>query len=268
MKMRLTLEHLKSDPEIILKKITSYINDYVAGAGAEGVVIGISGGVDSALTTRLCVDALGKDAVLGFILPERNSNPNDKKDALDLINQLGIEYEEIDITPMIKGFDNMCKHFSVENKIAAGNLRPRIRMQVLYYHANLMNRLVVGTGNKTEIFVGYFTKYGDGGVDFEPIGDLYKAQVWELARYLKLPKKIIEKAPSAGLWTGQTDEGELGMQYLTIDLILYGYLELKMNQKDIAKELNLRLDEVQRILELVKKNEHKRNMPPIFKLSQ
>ncbi|MHA1382490.1 MAG: NAD+ synthase [Candidatus Helarchaeota archaeon] len=265
--MNLTAEKLKLDPELTHKKITEFIKKYVDGAKAKGVVLGISGGVDSALTARLSVDALGKDSVLGFILPEKKSNPDDRKDAMDLISQLGIEHETIDITPMIDSFNNMCKHFTPQNKLVVGNLRPRIRTQILYFHANLLSRLVIGTGNKTELYVGYFTKYGDGGVDFEPIGDLYKTQVWQLAKYLKLPKNIIEKAPSAGLWVGQTDEGELGMQYVKIDLILYGHLELKMKKENIANELKLSVDEVQRILDLVKRTEHKRVMPPILKLS-
>lgn len=264
--MNLTKERLKIDLEITSKKIIEFIKNYVNSARSNGVVLGISGGIDSALTTKLSVEALGADSVLGLLLPENKSDPKDMEDAENLAKSLGINYETINITPMINSFNNMCSHFDPENKLVAGNLRPRIRMQILYYHANLLNRLVIGTGNKAELYVGYFTKYGDGGVDFEPIGDLYKTQVWELARYLKIPKAIIEKPPSAGLWIGQTDEGELGIQYRVLDLILYGYLELKMSEKEIANELKLSLDEVQRIINIVKRTEHKRKMPPIFKL--
>ena len=265
--MNLTREKLEVDPEKTCKKIIDFIKDYVHGANAKGVVLGISGGIDSALTAKLSVDALGSDSVLGLLMPESSSNPNDTNDAKELAELLGIEYEIINITPMIDGFNNMCKHFAPQNNIVAGNLRPRIRMQILYYHANLLNRLVIGTGNKAELLVGYFTKYGDGGVDFEPMGNLYKTQVWQLAKYLKLPKRIIEKVPSAGLWVGQTDEGELGIQYTILDLILYGILNLKMNENDVANELNLSINEVQRILNMVKRSEHKRKMPPIMELS-
>ncbi len=264
--MNLTRERLKIDFEITSKKIIEFIKNYVNGARSNGVVLGISGGIDSALTTKLSVEALGADSVLGLLLPENKSDPKDMEDAENLAKSLEINYETINITPMINSFNNMCSHFDPENKLVAGNLRPRIRMQILYYHANLLNRLVIGTGNKAELYVGYFTKYGDGGVDFEPIGDLYKTQVWELARYLEIPKAIIEKPPSAGLWIGQTDEGELGIQYRVLDLILYGYLELKMSEKEITNELKLSLDEVQRIINIVKRTEHKRKMPPIFKL--
>ena len=264
--MNLTKEKLKLDPEITCKKIKEFIKNYVNTARCDGVVLGISGGIDSALTAKLSVEALGPNSVLGLLLPESNTSQNDMNDAIDLAESLGINYETIDITPMIDSFNNMCSHFDPKNKIVAGNLRPRIRMQILYYHANILNRLVIGTGNKAEIYVGYFTKYGDGGVDFEPLGDLYKTQVWQLARYLKLPKNIIEKPPSAGLWIGQTDEGELGIQYAILDLILYGYLELKMNKEEIAKELKLSLDEVQRILNIDNRTEHKRKMPPILEL--
>ena len=264
--MNLTKEKLKLEPEITCKKITEFIKNYVNGAKVNGVVLGISGGIDSALTAKLSVEALGPDSVLGLLLPESNTVPDDMEDAKDLAESLGIKYETISINPMIDSFNNMCSHFDPKNKIVAGNLRPRIRMQILYYHANILNRLVIGTSNKAELYTGYFTKYGDGGVDFEPIGDLYKTQVWQLARYLKLPKNIIEKLPSAGLWIGQTDEEELGIQYKILDLILYGYLELKMSEKEIANELKLSLDEVQRILNKARRTEHKRKMPPIYKL--
>lgn len=260
-------EKIKIDPEEIHEKILTFIKGYVYKSKTDGVVVGISGGIDSSLTAKLSVDALGNDSVIGLLMPENSSKPNDIQDAKELAELLGIHYETINITPIIDSFDDMCEHFDSQNKLVMGNLKPRIRMQILYYHANILNRLVIGTSNKTELLIGYFTKYGDGGVDFEPIGDLYKTQVWQLSKYLKIPQKIIEKKPSAGLWIGQTTEGELGIKYTILDSILYGSLDLKMNEKAIAKELNISMNEVQRILNMVKKAEHKRKAPPVFILS-
>ena len=258
--MSLTKDILILEPEKTCNQIRNFIKDYVNSAKANGVVLGISGGIDSALTAKLSVDALGADSVLGLILPEESSNPNDEKDALELINQLGIEYEKIDITPMIKSFDNMCEHFSAENKTVAGNLRPRIRMQILYYHANIMNRLVVGTGNKAELYVGYFTKYGDGGVDFEPIADLYKTQVREMAQYLAIPDRIISKVSRPGLWIKHTAEGEIGLSFAVVDGILK---DLENENFDRSKYLD---KDVKRIHELMQKNKHKSEMPTICKI--
>ncbi|AIJ05099.1 NAD+ synthetase [Methanocaldococcus bathoardescens] len=248
--------------EEIVEKITNFIKEKVEEAKANGVVIGLSGGIDSSVTAYLCVKALGKDKVLGIIMPEKNTNPKDVEHAKMVAENLGIKYIISDITDILKAFGAggyvPTKEF---DKIADGNLKARIRMCILYYFANKYNLLVVGTSNKTEIYVGYGTKHGDIACDIRPIGNLFKTEVRELAKYLGVPKEIIEKPPSAGLWEGQTDEEELGIKYETLDKILKLY-EKGKSAEEISKELNIPLEDVEHVFDLIKKNEHKRTLPP------
>lgn len=194
------------------ERISRWIRERVEEAGAEGVVLGISGGIDSAVTAVLAKKGLG-DGVLGLIMP-CHSDPTDVEHARRLAAQFGVQTEYVDLTPI---FDSLLEVLPPGDKVAVGNLKPRLRMTVLYYYANSRNYLVAGTGNKSELACGYFTKYGDGGVDILPLGDLFKTQVWELARELGIPEEIIVKPPSAGLWEGQTDEGEMGITYEELD---------------------------------------------------
>ncbi|XRO77720.1 NAD+ synthase [Methanocaldococcus sp. 10A] len=248
--------------EEIVKKITNFIKEKVEEAKANGVVVGLSGGIDSSVTAYLCVKALGKDKVLGVIMPEKNTNPRDVEHAKMVAENLGIRYIISDITDILKAFGAggyvPTKEF---DKIADGNLKARIRMCILYYFANKYNLLVAGTSNKSEIYVGYGTKHGDIACDIRPIGNLFKTEVRELAKYLGVPKEIIEKPPSAGLWEGQTDEGELGIKYETLDKILKLYEEGK-SAEEISKELNISIDVVKHVFDLIKKSEHKRTLPP------
>lgn len=247
----------------VVDRIVDFIRDYVEKANARGVVVGISGGVDSATTAFLCVKALGKERVLGLIMPERGvTREQDIKDALDVCKILDIDYKYIEINPMIEAFlDNL----EDGSEIAKANVRPRIRMIISYFYANSLNYLVAGTGNKSEIMVGYFTKYGDGGVDFLPIGDLYKTEVWEIARFLGVPERIVRKTPSAGLWVGQTDEGELGISYHKLDTILKAF-EKGYKPEEIPKRFDVDEREVKRVLELVERSKHKREMPPVARV--
>ncbi|XRO74634.1 NAD+ synthase [Methanocaldococcus sp. 28A] len=248
--------------EEIVKKITNFIKEKVEEAKANGVVVGLSGGIDSSVTAYLCVKALGKDKVLGIIMPEKNTNPRDVEHAKMVAERLGIRYIISDITDILKAFGAggyvPTKEF---DKIADGNLKARIRMCILYYFANKYNLLVAGTSNKSEIYVGYGTKHGDIACDIRPIGNLFKTEVRELAKYLGIPKEIIEKPPSAGLWEGQTDEGELGIKYETLDKILKLYEEGK-SAEEISKELNISIECVKYVFDLIKKSEHKRTLPP------
>jgi len=197
------------------ERISNWIRERVEEAGARGVVVGISGGIDSSVVAVLARRGLG-DRVLGLIMP-CHSDPTDVEHARRVAAEFGIETECVDLTPV---FDCFMKALPPGDRLAVGNLKPRLRMATLYYFANSRNYLVMGTGNKSEIMVGYTTKYGDSGVDLLPLGDLLKTQVRELARELGIPEEIIVKPPSAGLWEGQTDEGEMGITYEELDRAL------------------------------------------------
>jgi len=251
---------MMNDYPIIKDKIISFIHRKVQESGVGGTVIGLSGGIDSALTAFLTVEALGADKVLGLLLPEKGiTTEQDIKDAMEVVRLLGIEHKIIDISKVLNSYSSAIPDFDKNNLLAGGNLKARTRMCILYYHANLMRRMVVGTGNRTELLLGYFTKYGDGGVDIEPIGGLYKTQVRELSRYMDVPARIIEKTPTAGLWPGQTDEGELGVTYEVADKILAMLVDQKNNISDIKKVFSDR--QVDRLAALVRSNEHKRHPP-------
>ncbi len=245
----------------MIEKIIDFIRETVEKANANGVVIGLSGGIDSSTTAFLCVKALGKDKVLGIIMPERDTKKEDIEDAIKVAEILGIKYIIADITDVLKAFGAggyvPTKEF---DKIADGNLKARVRMCILYYYANKYNLLVVGTANKSEIYVGYGTKHGDIACDFMPIAHLFKTEVRELAKKLNVPEEIINKKPSAGLWKGQTDEEELGISYDELDKILKLY-EKGMSKEEISKELNIDFDKVNHVFMLIEKNKHKREPP-------
>jgi NAD+ synthase len=249
--------------ENICSAIVNFIKHEIEKRGSKGVIIGMSGGIDSSLTTVLAVKALGHQQVFGLLLPDSSITPkSDTTDAIELSKSLKIKYKVIELNKIKEQLVNGLP----KNKMARANLLVRLRMSLLYYYATVMNRLVLGTGDKSEMMLGYFTKYGDGGADLFPIADLYKTEVRSLARYLDLPDKIINKKSSARLWKGQTAEGEIGIKYEEIDKIL-GHLENNIpfssnpttqpNEKNISK-----------IKSLLEKNEHKQNMPPICKLNR
>jgi len=245
--------------------IKSFISFRVNEAKAKGVVIGLSGGLDSAVTTKLCVEALGKEKVFCFLLPTENTPKEDTEDALEFAKSLGVKYRIINISGIVKKIAS-----TIHNKMKKkemGNIHARTRMIVLYYFANKNNYLVVGSGNKTELLMGYFTKYGDGACDIMPLGDLYKTQVRELAKHLKIPEKIINKTPRAGLWKGQTDESELGIKYEILDQILYD-MEKGLKNNEIVKSVGVEISEVKRIKNIVNSTKHKRKMPEIARIGQ
>ena len=245
---------------VIKDKITAFIKSKVRESGAQGAVIGLSGGIDSTLTAYLTVEALGHDNVLGLLLPERGiTSKHDLDDAVEVAKLLGIEYSVIEISSVLKAYSSVIPGYDSAAKTANGNLKARTRMCILYYHANLMRRVVVGTGNKTELLLGYFTKYGDGGVDMEPIGGLYKTQVRELARHMGIAAKIIDKTPTAGLWPGQTDESELGVSYEMADRILAMLVDENKEAALVKKKFPAEI--VDLLAARISSSEHKR-MPP------
>ncbi|MDP2831461.1 MAG: NAD+ synthase [Candidatus Omnitrophota bacterium] len=227
-------------------KVISWIKQKVKDSGAKGIVLGLSGGIDSAVVAALAKAAVGKNNLLVLFMP-CNSNPQDLKDAKLVARKLGLKSKLVDLSAV---YNNFLKVLPGAISLARGNLKPRLRMSTLYYFANKLNYLVCGTGNKSELLVGYFTKYGDGGVDILPIADLFKRQVRQLARELKMPQAIITKAPTAGLWHGQTDEGEMGITYDELDDILDRFCNHKQQIADSKK--------VNKVIKMYKNSEHKR----------
>lgn len=234
--------------ELVAAEFVQWIKDTVTNAGGKGVVLGISGGVDSAVVAAACKRAFPENT-LGIIMP-CHSNPQDEKDGMLLIESLKINYKKVVLDNVFDTFLDVLGSTGDEPKLAVANIKPRLRMTTLYYHAALNNYLVAGTGNKSEVTVGYFTKYGDSGVDMLPLASFVKHDVWKLARYFNVPKEIVEKAPSAGLWENQTDEKEMGITYRELDTyILTGEAEERV--KSIVDDLN-------------RKSQHKREYAKIF----
>jgi len=236
------------------KKIVSWINKEVKKSGAKGIVLGLSGGIDSAVVAALCIKAVGRKNVLGLYLP-CESSPQDLKDARLVARVLKLKTNLVELSKVYRIFLSILPGAA---GLAKNNLKPRLRMATLYYFANKLNYLVCGTGNKSELMVGYFTKYGDGGVDMLPIGDLLKSQVRELAKELKLPQRIIDKPPTAGLWEGQTDEGEMGLKYSELDNALR---DLK---KKSGSALNSRVG--RKVNTMIRMSEHKRRCAGICRV--
>ena len=240
-----------------------FIRTETGRAGFSRLVVGLSGGMDSALAAYLASEALGADNVFAYIMPYRTSSRESLEHADKMTGLLGIAKQTIDITPMADAFFEL--HAEM-NEIRRGNVMARLRMIALFDAAMEKNALVLGTGNKTEILLGYSTLYGDSACSLNPIGDLYKTQVWGMAAHFDLPQEIIAKSPSADLWPGQTDEGELGVSYETADEILYRMVDKRISVENIIAE---GFDEalVKMIADRVRKYHFKRVMPPIAKLS-
>ena len=222
----------------------------------------MSGGIDSTLVAYLSCEALGKENVFGIVMPSATTPTEDSVHGIEIAQKLGIDYAKIPIDSILNEFLSVSQ--LEDNDLAIGNLKARIRMSIIYYYANQKNYLVTGTGNKSEILIGYFTKHGDGACDFEPIGDLYKTEVFELSRLLDVPTEIIDKPPRAGLWDNQTDEAEIGMSYDLLDQILYLYCE-DVKNTEIAEKLDISVDDVDMIIAKIIRSEHKFKVPEIPK---
>lgn len=233
-------------------RISEWIRQKVKEAGAEGVVVGISGGVDSSVVASLAKKAVG-EKVLGVIMP-CHSEPLDEKYAWLVAEKLKIKAERVVLDSL---YDRFSELLPSGKRLALANLKARLRMATLYYFANNLNYLVVGTGNKSEISVGYFTKYGDGGCDILPLGDLLKTEVRKLARVLGLPEEIINRVPSAGLWGGQTDEEEMGLRYEDLDEIISA---IEAGKRSLTPK-----EVVARVKRLIEASQHKRSPVAVFK---
>lgn len=250
---------LKDDTQTV---ISWFLKHHVEGTKKAGVVVGMSGGLDSAVVAKLATDALGPERVLAVLLPEASTPRENMDDAGAMASDWGIEVRIINITEIIK---MLGKTLAPGNRNALGNVKSRMRMVALFHLASETNRLVLGTSNKSELLTGYYTKWGDGASDLCPLGDLYKTQVRELALKIGIPKKIIDRVPSGDLWPGQADEAELGIDYETLDRILLG-IELGMADSEIVKSAKVEIIQVHHVKELVRKSVHKRRLGLIPKL--
>lgn len=234
------------DPAAETDKIVEFLREF---SGNRNVIIGVSGGIDSSVVMKLASIAFPRDRIYAFFLPETRTYEADSKDVGELSKSTGIAYRTLLIDPIV---DSYIKVLNSDDKFALANLKARIRMTLLYYFSNIHNGIVLGTTNRSEYLTGYFTKFGDGACDVEPIMHLYKTQVREIAAYLGIPDNIISKPPSAGLWTGQTDEEELGISYSSLDAVL--------QKMDSGQPVDSPA-EFQVVTELISRSEHKRNPP-------
>ncbi len=256
--MQLTRSVLDMDWKEVTSKITRFIKDYISKTRVKGIVLGMSGGVDSSTTAALSASAIGGDKVLGLILPEKETyNKKDVEHAQVVAEKFGIKKQTVDITPTLESFYNFIPAFDPTDNICKGNIKARTRMIYIYYYANKFNMIVCGSSDKSETMMGYFTKWGDVAADIYPIMDLYKTQVQKLAGHIGIPDEIVEKPPSPNLWQGQSAEKELGIKYETLDLILYG-LEHFMNPQEIADSLKVSEGLVNKIKQRWLLTEHKR----------
>lgn len=254
---------LSIDTNLTRKILTTFIHTEVTRAGFSRAVVGLSGGVDSSLSCTLAAEALGAENVLAVRMPYETSSPDSLAHAQLVIDQLGVQSLTVPITDMV---NPLFERFPQADPVRRGNAMARARMIVLYDQSQASKGLVVGTGNKTEILLGYTTLYGDSACAINPLGDLYKTQVRQLAREMGVPEAIIKKPPSADLWIGQTDEGELGFTYADVDQLLYLLVDERYSPEDCIEE-GFSEQFVNTVIELIRRNHFKRVMPPVAKLS-
>ena len=259
----ITLEKLLGqDYKKISKKIEKFISGYISTSSAKGLVVGLSGGLDSSVVLKLSVNALGPSKVLGLVMPSDTTPREDTTHAIDLAKELKIKYHIIDIHPIIRKFEEVLP----QDKGARGNLMARVRMSLLYYYAGINSYLVAGTSDKSEVQIGYFSKFGDGAADIMPIAGLYKTQVRALAKYLGIPEAIIQKKSSPRLWHNHLAEEEIGMDYETIDPILHLLVDKKIRLRDVARKLGVHTKHVNKVKDMMEKSLHKRSLVAIFPL--
>ncbi|MCX8072005.1 MAG: NAD+ synthase [Candidatus Binatia bacterium] len=252
------------NPPLLRRILTAFIANEVRKVGVERVVVGVSGGVDSALSCMLAAEALGPHNVLAIKMPYRTSSPESRAHADLVIARAGVESLEVDITPQI---DAYFARFPEADRVRRGNKMARERMTILYDHSARWHALVLGTSNKTELLLGYGTLHGDMASALNPLGDLYKSQVWALAEHVGVPLEIVRKQPTADLWAGQTDEGELGFGYREVDRLLYCMVDLRYSRAELVA-VGFPEAFVRRVSEMVRNSQFKRRLPIIAKVSQ
>ena len=250
-------EIISQDYESITSKIEEFIENEIKRNNAKGIILGLSGGIDSAVLTYICKRKL-KEKTLALIMPDTTITPSSEtEDAMKIIGVTGIKHKLIDIKPIV----NEYSMYLVPNEKSKGNLRARVRTNILYYYANIENYLVLGSSDKSEYLIGYFTKFGDGASDLTPISSLYKLQVREIAKYLGVPENIISKKSSPHLWKDHEAEKELGIQYEEVDSILYCLFEKKLSVQETVELTKIDKQTVEKIYELNTNSEHKRLLP-------
>ena len=254
---------LEINPALARKILTGFIRSETTRAEFDRAVVGLSGGVDSALTCTLAAEALGKENVLAVRMPYATSSPESLDHAEMVIKLTGVQ----DVTlPITDAANALLDGIPEDQQVRRGNIMARMRMIVLFDQSADFGGLVIGTGNKTELLLGYTTQFGDAASAINPLGDLYKTQVWQLAAELGIPEVILKKAPSADLWIGQTDEGELGFTYEQVDRLLYLLVDRRHSPED-AVEAGFDREFIEAVVERVRRTQFKRVMPPIAKLS-
>jgi NAD+ synthase len=259
--VKLTPSLLEIDFSETSKRICRFIKEYVENAGAKGIVLGLSGGIDSATIAALSSLAIGGEKVLGLMLPEKETfNQKDTDDSKLVAEQFHLETQTCDMSVALNGIYDAIPVFDQSDKLCKGNVKARTRMIYIYYYANKKNRIVCGSSDKSETMMGYFTKWGDAAADIAPIMDLYKTQVRKLAIHLGIPKEIAQKPSTPALWPNQLAESELGIKYENLDLILFG-LERFMTPTEVAEQLGIEKVLVDKVRNRWLANEHKRRMP-------
>ncbi len=248
----------------VKKILVDFIRDQIHNAGFSKAIIGLSGGVDSAVSAYLSREALGKENVFAVLMPYSSSSPESAADAGLIVKELGIHSEIVEITPMV---DPLIASQKITDNVRRGNIMARMRMIILYDRSLMFNALVVGTSNKTETMLGYGTLFGDMACALNPLGDLYKSQVWQLAEALGVPRRIVEKKPTADLWKNQTDEGELGFSYKDVDRLLYYMID---ERRSDAELVSMGMDKgfIAEVKKRVTMNQFKRRPPLVAKISQ
>ena len=265
--MKLVPSVLEIGLDEVEKRIKRFIREYVENAEAEGIVLGMSGGIDSGTVAALSALSIGGDRVLGLMLPEEETySSKDIEDAKIVAKKFGLKTEKYDITPVLRSFYETIPIFDPADRLCKGNIKARTRMVYLYYCANKLNRIVCGSSDKSETMMGYFTKWGDVAADISPLMDLYKTQVRKLAAHLGFPAKLSAKPSTPALWPDQLAETELGIKYEKLDLILYG-LERFMTTTEIAQQLRVKETLVERVKNRWLSVEHKRRLPLTVKVA-